>query len=80
VLKKEITRRRWRRDWDDPLKMSVCFQRMPKSSSWMQMAWIAVGHDHLRDGRPVDHRPPPALVIEADLVQRQPLAGVEADP
>ena len=41
---------------------------------------IAVGHDHLRDGRPVDHRPPPALVIEADLVQRQPLAGIETDP
>ena len=24
--------------WAEPLKMSVCFHRMPKSSSWMQIA------------------------------------------
>ena len=38
VEKNETTRRRWRRDWAEPLKMSVCFQRIPESSSWMQMA------------------------------------------
>jgi hypothetical protein len=38
VAKNETTRRRWRRDWAEPLKMSVCFQRIPKSSSCTQMA------------------------------------------
>ena len=112
--------------------MSVCFQRMPKSSSWMQIALritcgspkssgtvasryaisprqsqprsselvhlpsryspavevrlpvpeprVAVRHDHLGDGRPVDDRPGPAGVVQADLVQDQALARVEADP
>src|ERR1017187_1504359 len=109
--------------------MSVCFHRMPKSSSWMQIAFgtraglarvvghgrvqvgdlaqavatelervdeladqvlagvevrlpvaelrVAVGYDHLRDRRPVDHRAlaPGVLVVQADLMQGQPLAG-----
>ena len=37
---------------------------------------VAVGHDHLRDRGPVEHR----AVVQADLVQGQALAGVEADP
>ena len=37
---------------------------------------VAVGHDHLRDRGPVEHRAPGHV----DLVQGQPLAGVEADP
>ena len=37
---------------------------------------IPVRHDHLRDRRPVDHRP----FAKPDLVQDQPFAGVEADP
>ena len=41
---------------------------------------VAVGHDHLRDRRPVEHRPLAAGLVQADLVQGQPLAGVEADP
>ncbi len=37
---------------------------------------VAVGYDHLRDRSPVEHRP----VLQAHLVQGQPLAGIEADP
>ena len=41
---------------------------------------VPVGHHHLGDGCPVDDRPVPPAVADADLVQDQPLAGVEADP
>src|SRR6201990_312598 len=37
---------------------------------------VAVGYDHLRDRGPVEHR----AAGQADLVQGQALAGVEADP
>ena len=37
---------------------------------------VGVGDDHLGDGRPVDHGAP----ADGDLVQREALAAVEADP
>jgi len=40
---------------------------------------IAVGHDHFRNGGSVHHGPFPLGVPQADLVQGQPLACVEAD-
>ncbi len=41
---------------------------------------VGVGHDHLGDRGPVDDRAHPAALVEADLVEDQPLPGVEPDP
>ena len=113
-------------------RRSVCFQRMPKSSSCMQMAFlivsgsprlvaqvgvevvdqaeavaaqlqavgahahavladvegvlaplrragVAVGDDHLGERGAVEDRAVLAVVVVAEVVQRQPFAGVEAD-
>src|SRR5262249_58955157 len=40
---------------------------------------VAVGDHHLGEGRPVEHRAIPAAVAVAEVVQGQPLAGVEPD-
>ena len=40
----EMTRRRERRTSESSVRKLKCFQRMPASSSWMQMAfWIVHG-------------------------------------
>src|SRR5699024_1675486 len=41
---------------------------------------VAVGHDHLRHRSAVDTGASLALVIEADLMEHQPLDRVEAEP
>src|SRR5204863_7982723 len=45
----------------------------------LRRAGIAIGDDHLGERRPVQDRPLLAAVAVAEMVQRQPLAGIEAD-
>ena len=45
----------------------------------LRLSWVAIGHHHLRQRRPIEDGAVFVAIAVAEVVERQPLAGIEPD-